>query len=259
MAKKEDPCQETCEDLGRGGFRLIQDPEGFCFGEDTVLLSWFTASHLRISKSRPLRVLELGTNCGAASILLAARRNDIRIDGVERQEQAANIFQRNIRLNQLEDRVRGFQLDLRDLPTAELPKNTYDAVFMNPPYQKAEAGPTTSTDRHTEKLLEARFAIHGQVEDFLACAASMLTSTGDLFLVDRAQTFAGVMKALLDLRLAPKRITFVHPYEGSEATLFLLQARKGGKLPGTVITEPLIIRDAERAYTPALRKIYFED
>ena len=56
-----------------------------------------------------------------------------------------------------------------------------------------------------------------------------------------------------------KKITFVHPYEESEATLYLLQARKGGKLPGTVITPPLIIRDANREYTPALRKIYFED
>ncbi len=253
------PCEETCEDLGRGGFRLIQDPDGFCFGEDTVLLSWFTSSNLRISKSRPLRVLELGTNCGAASILLAARRKDLRIDGVERQEQAAALYKKNIQLNHLEDRMRGFQLDLRELPTEDLPKNSYDAVFMNPPYQKADAGPVTSTVRHTEKLLEARFAMHGSVEDFIACAASMLTSTGNLFLVNRAQTLTSVMKACLVHNLIPKRITFVHPYEESEATLYLLQARKGGKLPGTVITPPLIIRDANREYTPALRKIYFED
>lgn len=253
------PSGETCEELGRAGFRLIQDPEGFCFGEDTVLLSWFTSSNLRISKARPVRVLELGTNCGAASVLLAARRQDIRIDGVERQERAAEIFQKNIRLNHLEDRVSGYHLDLRDLPTADIPKNTYDAVFMNPPYQKAESGPITSTARHTEKLLEARFAMHGSVEDFISCASSMLTSTGDLFLVNRAQTFAGVMKACLAHQLTPKKITFVHPYEGSEATVYLLQARKGGKLPGTVISPPLIVRDANREYTPALHKIYFED
>lgn len=257
--KEATPGEERCEDLGRGGFRLIQDPEGFCFGEDTVLLSWFTASNLRISKSRPLRVLELGTNCGAASVLLAARRSDILIDGVERQAKATEIFQRNIQLNQLSDRVRGFCVDLRALPTVDVPKNTYDAVFMNPPYQKVEAGPSTSTDRHSEKLLEARFSMHGSVEDFISCAASMLTSTGDLFLVDRAQTLSTVMKACMDQKLAPKRITFVHPYQGSDATLYLLQAKKGGKLPGMIITPPLIVRDANREYTPELTKIYFEE
>ncbi len=250
---------ESVEDLGRGGFRLIQDKNGFCFGEDTVLLSWFTSQNLRRSRKTPLRVLELGTNCGAATILLCARREDVKVDGVERQKEAAKIFTRNIELNHLEERVRGFNLDLRDLPAADLPKNHYDAVFMNPPYRKAENGPVTSTEKHSSALLEARFAMHGEVFDFLSCGKDMLTSTGDLFLVDRAAAFSEVMAACAKLKLAPKRITFVHPYVEKEATLFLLHAKKGGKIPGTVITPPLILRDADRNYTPALRRIYFED
>ena len=256
MEKKN---SESVEDLGRGGFRLIQDKNGCCFGEDTVLLSWFTSQNLRRSRKTPLRVLELGTNCGAATILLCARREDVTVDGVERQKKASDIFKRNIELNHLEGRVRGFSLDLRDLPTADLPKNHYDAVFMNPPYRKAENGPVTSTEKHSSALLEARFAMHGEVFDFLSCGKDMLTSTGDLFLVDRAAAFSEVMAACAKLKLVPKRITFVHPYAEKEATLFLLSAKKSGKIPGTVITPPLILRDADRNYTPALRRIYFED
>ena len=250
---------ETMEDLGRAGARLIQSRDGFRFGEDTVLLAWFTAGNLRFRKSRPVRVLELGTNCGAGSILLAARRPDIRIDGVERQEAAFSVFQRNITLNSFSDRMRAFCFDLRDLPSEKLPGNEYDAVFMNPPYRKAEEGPVTSEAAHSTGLLEARFAMHGGVEDFLSCGKKMLASGGDLFLVDRAKDFSLVMKTCTELNLIPKRITFVHPYAEKEATLFLLSAKKGGKMTGTVITPPLILRDNEREYTPQLKKIYSED
>ena len=248
--------KETLEDLGRAGFRLIQSREGFRFGEDTVLLAWFVSENLRIRTGNPMRVLELGTNCGAASVLLAARRKDIRIDGVERQEEAQVLFERNIRLNLLEDRVRSFLEDVRKLPTEDIPGNMYDAVFANPPFRNPEQGPVTSEDIHGKALLEARFSMHGGVEDFISCSKRMLSSRGDLFLVDRADTFPAVMKACLENHLIPKKITFVHPYADREATLFLLSAKKGGKLPGAVITPPLILRDGSGEYTEQWKRIY---
>ena len=251
-----DPNKETLEDLERDGFRLIQNRDGFRFGEDTVLLSWFVSENLRLRQGSPIRVLELGTNCGAASILLSARRKDLKIDGVERQEEAARIFERNIVLNDLSDRVRGFMTDLRDLPTADVPGNSYDAVFMNPPFRDPKDGPVTSEDKKSTALLEARFSMHGDISDFLSCARKMLTSRGDLFLVDRATTLSSVMKECMKQNIIPKKITFVHPYAGKDATLFLLSAKKGGKMSGTVITAPLILRDENGEYTPALKKIY---
>ena len=89
--------------------------------------------------------------------------------------------------------------------------------------------------------------------------AKMLASGGDLFIVDRAKDFSQVMKTCMELNLIPKRITFVHPFSDREATLFLLSAKKGGKMTGTVITPPLILRDENREYTPQLKKIYSED
>ncbi|MBQ6270707.1 MAG: methyltransferase [Clostridiales bacterium] len=250
---------ETLEDLGRAGFSLIQSKDGFRFGEDTVLLSWFVSENLRIRKAHPVRVLELGTNCGAGSVLLAARRKDIRIDGVERQKKAADIFLRNIELNGLSDRVRGFLKDLREIPDRQIPGNVYDAVFMNPPYRKAEEGPVTSEKIHSKELQEARFAMHGSVEDFLFCSKKMLASAGDLFLVDRSKDFSQVMKTCMELNLVPKKVTFVHPFSDREATLFLLSAKKGGKMTGTVITPPLILREKDGTYTETLKKIYNEE
>ena len=248
--------KETLEELGREGFRLIQSRTGFRFGEDTVLLSWFVSENLRVRPNRPIRVLELGANCGAATMLLAARRKDLTIDGVERQEEAQLLMERNIRLNHLEDRVRSYLRDIRNIPDENLPGNRYDAVFMNPPFRKPDQGPVTSEELHSTALLEARFAMHGDIDDFLSCGRRMLASRGDLFLVDRAEALSGVMESCLKYHLIPKRITFVHPYADREATLFLLSAKKGGKLPGTVITPPLILRDKDGNYSQQWKRIY---
>jgi len=56
---------ETMEQLGRKGFCLIQKKNGFRYGEDTVLLSFF-AARMASKKRRILKAAELGTNCGAA-------------------------------------------------------------------------------------------------------------------------------------------------------------------------------------------------
>lgn len=254
-----DPETETLEDLGRAGLRLIQSKTGFRFGEDTVLLSWFVAENARFRQKDPLRALELGSNCGAATILLAGRRKDITIDAVERQDEAAAIFERNIRMNELSGRVRGELADLRDLPTGMMPKNHYDVVFANPPFRKKDSGPVTETDIHGQALLEARFAMHGEVEDFISCAAKMLVPKGDLFLVDRAETLADVMKTCYKENLAPKLLRFVHPYSDKPATLYLLSAKKDGKISGTTVAPPLILRGPDRQYTDELKRIYSEE
>ena len=46
---------ERLDDLQRNGYRIIQDPEKFCFGMDAVLLSGFA------SAPEGGRVLDLGT------------------------------------------------------------------------------------------------------------------------------------------------------------------------------------------------------
>ena len=117
----------------------------------------------------------------------------------------------------------------------------------------------TRSDIHSEALLEARFALHGDSTDFIACASRMLSSKGDMFMVNRPEELCSVMKACFEQKLAPKRLTLVHPYKDRPATLFLLQAKKGGSLSGLQVTEPLILRETDGGYTEKLKKIYEED
>ena len=98
---------ERLDDL-QNGYQLIQRPNMFCLGTDSVLLADFAAP-------RAGEVcVDLGCGNGAIALLLAARRADAHIDGVELQMQAADMAERSVQLNRLEARVRIFQGDMRD-------------------------------------------------------------------------------------------------------------------------------------------------
>ena len=58
---------ERIDDLQRNGYRIIQDPDRFCFGMDAVLLSGFATA------KKGDRVLDMGTGTG-------------RIDGFHHEE-----------------------------------------------------------------------------------------------------------------------------------------------------------------------------
>ena len=58
---------ERLDELQRNGYRIIQNPEKFCFGMDAVLLSGFARA------KEGDKVLDLGTGTGIIPILMEAK------------------------------------------------------------------------------------------------------------------------------------------------------------------------------------------
>ena len=90
---------ERIDDLELNGLKIIQNKNGFCFGIDSVLLSDF-AKEIR----RNSNILDMGTGTGILGILLSARTQDTKITGVEIQPEVAQMAQRSVQLNHLEER-----------------------------------------------------------------------------------------------------------------------------------------------------------
>jgi tRNA1Val (adenine37-N6)-methyltransferase len=251
---------ETIEDLGRRGFSLIQKKTGFRYGEDTVFLAWFAAQTLN-RKKRLQKTAELGANCGAASILLAARRDDVSIDGIEIQPEASRIFAKNILLNHLEERVSSISMDIRDLgkEKSDIGKATYDLVFFNPPYHVPGRGPLTNREKESTELLEARFEVNGTFEDFARAADWLLLPQGKAVLVQRVSRLPEVLFFLKRYRIEPMRLRFIHTRPEKPAVLFMLSGQKNGKPGGFQVMPPLIIYNDDHSYTDEMKTIYSDE
>ena len=252
---------ETLEELGHRNFRLIQKKSGFRYGEDTVLLAYF-ASQMASRKRRTLKVAELGTNCGAASILLAARREDVVIDGVEIQWEAAGVFAKNIRINHLDDRIKSYCCDIRDFSSSgpeEIKRASYDMVFFNPPYYVPGRGPVPEKAEESRERMEARCEVSGTLKDFMKAADWLLLPQGKMILVQRASRLPEVLAHMAENHLEPSRIRFVHVRPEKPATLFLLSGHKHGKPGGFQVMPPLILYREDHTYSDELHSIYGEE
>ena len=90
---------ERIDELQRNGYRIIQNPERFCFGMDAVLLSGFA----RAKKQE--RCLDLGCGNGIIPILMEAKTEGKHFTGLEIQPESADMARRSVALNGLQDRI----------------------------------------------------------------------------------------------------------------------------------------------------------
>ena len=92
---------EKIDDLEFKGLKIIQNKSGFCFGIDSVLLSDFAKDIKKDSK-----VIDLGTGTGIINILLSGKTNASDFTGIEIQKDVADMAERSVRLNKLENKIK---------------------------------------------------------------------------------------------------------------------------------------------------------
>ena len=115
------------------GLRIIQDPARFCFGMDAVLLS----AYVQMKKAR--RGLDLGTGNGIIPILLSDRTDCEHLTGLEIQPASADLAERSVALNGLQDRISIVQGDIREADRI-FAAASFDFITSNPPYRTAGSG-----------------------------------------------------------------------------------------------------------------------
>ncbi len=237
--KIEDRC--TLEDLQRGGFKYYQLKDGFRFGTDTALLAWFTASFIRRGKSSDTpKLLELGSGCGACSILTYARNGNVSIDACELMEDSFKVLCRNIELNNLQGKINPFNCDIRMLPS-EIKNTSYDVVFMNPPFFSSSKGPKTSSSK-SDVVLNARFEENGSIDDFIRVASSrVVTTKGFVTMIMKGNRFNDVYASFQRNGLTMTHLLSVHSFNDRNACMFLAAGKKGAGTSELKILPPLIL------------------
>jgi len=232
----------TLEQLGRKNLEMYQIKDGFRFGTDTVLLAWFTASFVKGRK--PVKALELGANCGAASLLLIGRKGNVSVDSLELDHDAYEVLKKNIELNSLGDIMLAHEGDVRELPD-DIRRSQYDLVFMNPPFFKTGTGP--SSDSNKPGKLQGRFENNGGLEDFISAGASrLIPSSGIMCIVMTARRTDEVICLMEKYQVKPVAIMPVHPAYDKNAEMVLIAGRRTDKDPQLEIMPPLVLNDKDR-------------
>lgn len=238
---------ERIDDLQTpSGYKIIQNPKWFCFGVDAVLLADFAARTIKPKT----RVLDMCTGNGIIPILLAEKTDADKIDGIEIQAPVAEMAQRSIALNNIEEKARIIQGDLKEASDI-YGKAQFDAVTCNPPYKENFGGLKNSTDVVTI----ARHEILCNLEDIIISAEKVLKPGGKLYMIHRPERLADILCLMRQYKIEPKRLRFVHPCHSKTATMILVEGAKhgGAKLH---LEPPLYVHNQDGTYTDEINSIY---
>lgn len=235
---------ERLDDLQCKGYQIIQDPKRFCFGVDAVFLSHF------VKAKTGSRILDLGTGTGIIPILLAARTEDTMIQGLEIQEASAEMADRSVRLNHLEERIEIIQGDIKEA-AGLFPAASFDVITSNPPYMTHQHG----LENEYEPKNIARHEVLCKLEDVVKAAAYLVRPGGSFFLIHKPFRLAEIFSVLMQYKLEPKRMRMVHPYVEKEPNMVMLEAVRGGRSRITV-EPPLIVYQEKGVYTEEIEDLY---
>lgn len=235
---------ERIDDLQIKGYKIIQKEGRFCFGMDAVLLS----DYAKIKKNS--RVMDLCSGTGIIPVLLAAKYETEKIEGLEYQADCVEMAQRTVKMNALSSQITMTEGDVKEVREKYV-QGSFDYVTCNPPYMTGSHG---LTNQNYHKAI-ARHEILCTLEDIIAASAWLLKAAGHLVMVHRPFRLAEILYVMKQNKLEPKRMRLVHPYVDKEPNMVLIEAVKGGKQRITV-EPPLIVYHHDGTYTDEIYQIY---
>lgn len=235
---------ERIDDLQKNGYRIIQNPEKFCFGMDAVLLSGF--AKVKAGEN----ALDLGTGTGIIPILLEAKTQGEHFTGLEIQEESADMARRSVALNGLEEKIEIVTGDIKDA-SERFGASSFDVITTNPPYMIGQHGLKNGNEAKTI----ARHEVLCDLEDILRESSRLLKEHGRFYMVHRPFRLAEILSAMVQYRIEPKRMRLVYPYIDKEPNMVLIEGLRGGRSRMTV-EKPLIVYKEPGVYTEEIYTTY---
>ena len=243
---------ERIDDLGINDLKIIQNKEYFCFGTDSVLLANFVKS-----ENSNNVILDLCSGSGVIPIILSAKKKYKKIFGVELQSEMYDLFDRNIKLNNLEDSIISINENVKDIKdirkkiTSIMEKDKIDIITCNPPYKEIGTGLTTNHDVKTI----AKCDVMCNLEDIFITSSKLLGKGGKLYLVHKPERLSDLIYFGRKYNLEAKEIRFVYPKINKKPSIVLISYRKDGGNE-TKVLEPLIEYNDDMSYMYEIYRIY---
>ena len=237
---------ETLDTLLGERVKVIQKKKGYRFSLDPLLLAGF------VSIGPEESVIDIGTGSGVIPLLLAADSRGKSITGVEFQEELVEMAGRSIEYSGCAERISILHCDFRDLPGRFAPES-FDIVISNPPYRKLGSGRVNPD----EQRAVARHEIAMTLEDLVKVSGYLVRPKGRVAYIYPAARLIDLLACQRNYRLEPKQIRLVHPKQGEEANLVLVESRPEGGSE-LRIHPPLYVYTGKGEYTEEIQKLFIE-
>ncbi len=234
---------EELQPLGNGINVIVSDEHHFF--TDTILLADFAKPKAKET------AVDLGTGCGTIPLLWCKENAPKHIYAVEIQENGADMTQRSVVLNKLEDKITVVNKDLKELKGV-LPFGCFDVVACNPPYKPIGTGVVSQGHSHSIIRHESSCT----VDDVVKSAVSLLRFNGRFCLCLRPERLTDVITAFRNNGVEPKRLRMVQQRKDKAPKLFLIEGKRGGKQGGLVVLPTLLIENDNGEFSDEMMQIY---
>lgn len=231
------------EPLGKGYEIYVSD--SYHFSTDTILLADFS------NRKGGKRRVDLGTGCGTIPMLWLKCNPNLEIAAVEIQNDACELFQKTVELNDVGQNLTIINHDLKDLK-GQLKFGFYDLVACNPPYKLQGTG----IQNPDIKKQIARHETECSLDDICEAASKLLQFGGRLCLCQRPERLADVMESMRKFDIEPKTLRLVQQRKSKAPKLFLLEGRKSGKRGFLDVMSTLLIEDETGNFSQEMLAIY---
>lgn len=229
-------------DLECNGLRLIQDDEGYTFTTDAVLL----ANLITVKENE--RIIELGSGSGVISFLLSEKTKAKEIVGVEIQKRLYEMSLESLELNKLSDKIRFINADLKEAHNL-LGANSFDVVYSNPPYEKAEI-----KGFKNEEIAICKSELKTDLNEILSAAKKLLKFQGRFYLIHKAERLPDIFVSMKNNGIEPSKLILIRQTSNKEPDRVIVEGKKGSK--ATLKIEEFTLLNNDGTYSERARSIY---
>ena len=222
-------------------FIIHQDHCAMKVTTDGCLFGAWCSNEIQNSIVEIENVLDIGCGTGLLS-LMVAQKNDITIDALEIDKDAALQATENIASSPRKNRITIIQADVLQWKS----NKKYDCIISNPPFYETElkSGKRTKDIAHHDEGL--------RLSDLLLYIKNHLTTSGAFYLLLPAKREADIENLFERNHFHVRKKVWVK--QSTSHTPFRLMI-KGGNSKGEIITEEIAIKNENNEYSPVFHTL----
>lgn len=206
------------ENLESVNKKMIIDENGLKITQDAILLSEFIKKYFntKYKNKEKKTILEIGAGQGIMTLLLSKIEIFEKIFAVEIQKDIFEILKKNIKINNLEEKITSINEDIKTI------KGEYDFIFSNPPYKKINSGKMPRNEAERVSKYEVLLTL----EELILEIKRLLKNHGEFFVIVPNDRLNDVFK---NIYVNKMNILSIDINKYKKMDLVVVHGKKGGK------------------------------